>query len=305
MAAELVETSRLCARTVREDRAGVGRAARRHLVKRTYSEPHWEARRGSVVAYREGDAVRRADRRRPHGALRPDRPGAVPRAVHPARARRGRLAAPITASSRRTGRCSTTSRSWSTGPAAATSSSTTRRCSTSTTPGSRADVVSGAHFDSWWKQGPARRPRPADLHAASCCSPRARPGSSADDYPDTWRQGGLALRLRYPFEPGTATDGVDRRDPARRAQPGRRRGLRLAGARAPARAGHRADPLAAQAAAPVARAGAGPGPRGPARGCGRTGSRCSRRSRTSSAGLPGRRCRSTPSTWPGCRRTCS
>ncbi len=50
------------------------------------------------------------------------------------------------------------SRSWSTGPGAATSSSTSTRCSTSTTPASGADVVSGAHFDTWWK--PARREDP-------------------------------------------------------------------------------------------------------------------------------------------------
>ncbi len=41
------------------------------------------------MALREGHAVRRAARRRPQGRLRPDRPGAVPRAVHPARAGQG------------------------------------------------------------------------------------------------------------------------------------------------------------------------------------------------------------------------
>ena len=43
MAAELVETSRLWARDLGRGRAGVGRAAGAHLVKRSYSEPHWSS----------------------------------------------------------------------------------------------------------------------------------------------------------------------------------------------------------------------------------------------------------------------
>src|SRR4029079_12383989 len=50
VAAELVETSRLFARTVaRIDPETVERLAE-HLVKRQYSEPRWDAKRGSVVA---------------------------------------------------------------------------------------------------------------------------------------------------------------------------------------------------------------------------------------------------------------
>ena len=50
VAAELVETSRLFARTVaRIDPETVEKLAE-HLVKRQYSEPRWDAKRGSVVA---------------------------------------------------------------------------------------------------------------------------------------------------------------------------------------------------------------------------------------------------------------
>ncbi len=50
MVAELVETSRLWGRTAAKvDPADVEPLAE-HLVKRTYSEPRWDARRGSVVA---------------------------------------------------------------------------------------------------------------------------------------------------------------------------------------------------------------------------------------------------------------
>ena len=76
----------------RQGRAGVGRGARRppgraHLQRAALVQA---PRRGG--RHRAGHAVRPADRGRPHGRLRADRPGAVPRAVPAARAGRGRLA---------------------------------------------------------------------------------------------------------------------------------------------------------------------------------------------------------------------
>ncbi len=53
MAFELVETSRLFARTVaRIDPAWIEPVAE-HLVKRSYSEPHWEMKRAQVVAFEQ------------------------------------------------------------------------------------------------------------------------------------------------------------------------------------------------------------------------------------------------------------
>ncbi|MCB1859784.1 MAG: ATP-dependent RNA helicase HrpA, partial [Gammaproteobacteria bacterium] len=51
MAAELVETSRLYARTLGTIRPEWVEAAAGHLVHRRYSEPHWEKGRGQVAAY--------------------------------------------------------------------------------------------------------------------------------------------------------------------------------------------------------------------------------------------------------------
>ncbi|MCB1851632.1 MAG: ATP-dependent RNA helicase HrpA [Gammaproteobacteria bacterium] len=51
MAAELVETSRLYARTVGSIKPEWVESAAGHLVKRSYSEPHWERGRGQVAAY--------------------------------------------------------------------------------------------------------------------------------------------------------------------------------------------------------------------------------------------------------------
>ena len=50
VAAELVETSRLFARTVARVDPDVVERLAEHLVKRQHSEPRWEAKRGSVVA---------------------------------------------------------------------------------------------------------------------------------------------------------------------------------------------------------------------------------------------------------------
>ena len=102
MAGELVETSRLWARQNAAIKPEWAERLGAHLVKRTYSEPHWsqEARRGDGL--RAGHAVRRAARRRPARRLRQGRPRARPRAVHPARAGLRRVARPGTASTTRT-----------------------------------------------------------------------------------------------------------------------------------------------------------------------------------------------------------
>ena len=51
MAAELVETSRLYARTVAPIRPEWVERAAGHLIKKTYSEPHWHGAGAHVVAY--------------------------------------------------------------------------------------------------------------------------------------------------------------------------------------------------------------------------------------------------------------
>ncbi|MBY5991231.1 ATP-dependent RNA helicase HrpA [Ferrimonas balearica] len=53
MAAELTETSRLFARTVAKFDPDWVEALAEHLVKRSHSEPHWEKKPGSVVAYEQ------------------------------------------------------------------------------------------------------------------------------------------------------------------------------------------------------------------------------------------------------------
>jgi ATP-dependent helicase HrpA len=69
------------------------------------------------------------------------------------------------------------------------------------------DVVSGRHFDSWWKRTRRTDPDLLNFTPDVVVSDEASAVSDAD-YPDLWRQGDLEFALTYQFEPGTAADGV-------------------------------------------------------------------------------------------------
>ena len=69
-----------------------------------------------------------------------------------------------------------------------------------------ADVVSGAHFDAWWKK--ARRETPDLLTYSMAMLVAEDAAVDPGEYPDVWRQGELRLPLSYQFEPGTDADGV-------------------------------------------------------------------------------------------------
>ncbi|WP_432487125.1 ATP-dependent RNA helicase HrpA [Kineococcus sp. SYSU DK018] len=69
-----------------------------------------------------------------------------------------------------------------------------------------ADVVSGRHFDGWWKQ--ARRTDPDLLTFDPAMLVADDAAVSEEEFPRTWRQGDLELPLTYVFEPGSPRDGV-------------------------------------------------------------------------------------------------
>ena len=71
-----------------------------------------------------------------------------------------------------------------------------------------AEVVSGAHFDQWWKG--ARRERPNLLtFDPAMLTHDAAAEVSEQDYPEQWvADGGLTFDLAYHFEPGAADDGI-------------------------------------------------------------------------------------------------
>ncbi|GAA1478277.1 ATP-dependent RNA helicase HrpA [Nocardioides aestuarii] len=73
------------------------------------------------------------------------------------------------------------------------------------------DVVSGAHFDQWWKTERRRRPDLLTFDPAMLTHDTADE-VVASDYPQQWLaesgDAGLSFNLSYHFEPGAADDGV-------------------------------------------------------------------------------------------------
>jgi len=206
MSAELVETTRLWARVnARTDPAWVERLAQ-HLVKRSYSEPHWEKKRGSAVALEKVTLYGVplvAGRKVGYASINPEesrdlfiRNALVEgewethhRFFHDNRALIRRLTELEERARRRD---------------ILVDDETLVDFYDARLP---AEVVSGQHFDSWWKL--ARRTQPdlltftEDLLVSDDADV-----VSIDDYPQTWAANGIPLPVTYQFEPGTAADGV-------------------------------------------------------------------------------------------------
>ncbi|HLR94055.1 MAG TPA: ATP-dependent RNA helicase HrpA, partial [Jiangellaceae bacterium] len=214
MAAELVETSKLWGRICARIEPEWVEPLATHLVKRSYSEPTWSKKRASVVATERvtlyGVPIV-AGRRVPYGRIDPDvsREMFIRHALvegdwdtqhqffhdnqalleqaeqleHRAR-RRDIVVDDDTLYDFYDARVGT-------------------------------EVVSGAHFDTWWKK--TRRKQPDLLTFTPDMLVRddladATAAADAAQYPDVWNvhtdTGTLELDLTYQFEPGSAADGV-------------------------------------------------------------------------------------------------
>jgi len=207
MAAELVETSRLFARTVARIQPQWVEQAAKHLVKVTYGEPYWSAKKGAAMVHQRvllygltlvadrpvtlasvgTDAARQAAREMFI------RSGLVEGGWHARHAfvERNRELLEDTAEVERRQR----------------------------THGILADdqalfdfyderlpekITSAAAFDNWWKHQRQDTPKLLDF-TRELLLPE---GDNLDGYPDTWHQGDLTLALTYVFEPGRLDDGV-------------------------------------------------------------------------------------------------
>ncbi|MBA0164440.1 ATP-dependent RNA helicase HrpA [Pectobacterium versatile] len=69
------------------------------------------------------------------------------------------------------------------------------------------DVVSSRHFDTWWKAASRDNADLLNFEKSMLIKDGAEK-VSALDYPNFWHQGSLKLRLSYQFEPGADADGV-------------------------------------------------------------------------------------------------
>jgi ATP-dependent helicase HrpA len=203
MSAELVETSRLWARVNAKIEPDWVEPLAQHLVKHSYSEPHWEKNQGAVIAlekvtlygvplvvgrkvnYGRIDpelsrelfiryALVEGDWDSHHAFLRENRRLLGEVEELEARARRRDILVDDEA----------------------LFDFYDQRLP--------ADVVSARHFDAWWKQ--------VEDKSLLIFTPEMLVNEGADvsarDYPDTWRQLGQRMRLTYQFEPGADADGV-------------------------------------------------------------------------------------------------
>ncbi len=204
MAAELVETSRLYARTVaRTDPEAIERAAG-HLVQRTYSEPRWEPRRGAAVA---------TERVTLYGLPLVTGRTVAYGAIDPVEARELFIQHALVEGEWTTRHRFVADNRQLLDEARELEQRARRNDMVVTDVDIAdffrqripADVVSARHFDSWWKRRRARQP---DL----LTFPREfvlRHDRAGDDaFPDSWSVDGVDLAASYRFAPGSDDDGV-------------------------------------------------------------------------------------------------
>ena len=203
VAAELVETSRLFARGLAKVEPEQIEQVGAHLLKRTYSEPHWEKKRGSVVAFERvtlyGIPII-AQRKVQYGLIDP----VVSRDLF----LRHALVQ---------GEWDTFHQFWKDNQALLADvedlEHRARRRDIvvddevvfafydERVP---AEVVSAGHFDRWWKTVRHETPRLLHLGIGDLVRGEVDPG----EHPDVWVSEDLRLDLSYAFDPGTQHDGV-------------------------------------------------------------------------------------------------
>jgi ATP-dependent helicase HrpA len=207
MVAELVETARLFGRTAARIEPAWVEPLAGHLVKRTYSEPRWERRRGAVMATERVTLYGLpivAGRKVAYAPIDPElsRDLFLRRALverdwdtrHRFFADNARMLEEVDALEQRERRRDIV-----------VDDQVLYDFYDARVP---ASVVSGAHFDAWWKD--ARRSDPSLLTYTLqlLVRPQARDALAGAGRPEAWRQGDLILPLTYAFEPGSEHDGV-------------------------------------------------------------------------------------------------
>ena len=73
-------------------------------------------------------------------------------------------------------------------------------------------IVSSRHFDSWWKKARHKDPHQLDFTLEALIDSQEA-AQAADDFPDIWQQGSLEFELSYVFLPGDPDDGMTMRVP--------------------------------------------------------------------------------------------
>lgn len=209
MVAELVETSRLWGRTAARIDPAWAEEVGAHVVKRSHSAPHWSSKRAGAMAHEKvtlyGVPIV-ADRVVGYGRIDPAaaRDIFIQHALiegdwrtrhHFFRDNRALISRleELEAKTRRRDLLVTDEQLF--------------RFYDERIP---ATVVSGAHFDSWWKKQRHETPELLTLTEDDLLDPDADVAQVARDFPDAWVQGDITLPLSYSFgEVGAkGADGV-------------------------------------------------------------------------------------------------
>ncbi|MFI5833995.1 ATP-dependent RNA helicase HrpA [Micromonospora sp. NPDC051300] len=206
MAAELVETSRLFGRVAGRVEPEWVEPLAQHLVKRSYSEPHWEKKQAAVMAYEKVTLYGIplvTSRKVNFGRIDPtlSRELFIRHALvegdwqthHQFWRDNQKLLTEVEELENRARRRDIL-----------VDDETIFAFYDERIP---ADVVSGRHFDTWWKK--TRRDRPDLLtFTRELLVNAGRGGVDEEDYPDEWQADGVTLPLTYTFDPTAPTDGV-------------------------------------------------------------------------------------------------
>jgi ATP-dependent helicase HrpA len=207
MAGELVETGRLWARQNAAIRPEWAERLGAHLVKRTYSEPHWSKKRAAVMAYERVTLYGV-----PLVADRLVQFGKVNREISRELFIRHALV----------------QGEWDTRHTFLVENQRLLEEAEELEHRARrrdivvdeqtlfdfydarvgAEVVSGAHFDTWWKKERQRRPDLLTFDPAMLTHDTADQVRE-EDFPEQWEQSqGLTFPISYHFEPGAPDDGL-------------------------------------------------------------------------------------------------
>jgi len=213
MAAELVETSRLFARTVAAIDPAWAEQLAGELVKRSYGEPRWEKRQGSAVADEKVtlygvpivpkrriplariDAPQARELFIRHAMVEGDWPYSIERNglydfVRANQALRDELSELEERTRRRD---------------ILIDDEVVVDFYDRRVP---ADVTDVRRFEAWWKKARTQTPELLTMTRAELLDEEPEAELDADAFPSEWRQGDQRMPLRYRFEPGADDDGV-------------------------------------------------------------------------------------------------
>ncbi|WP_456295770.1 ATP-dependent RNA helicase HrpA [Vibrio sp. AK197] len=206
MSAELVETSKLWGRIIAKIQPEWIEPIAKHLIKRSYSEPHWSKKRAAVMAYEKvtlyGVPIV-AQRLVNYGNIDP----VVSREIFI--------------------RSALVEGEWETKHAFFKQNRRLLQEVEELEHKSRrrdilidddelfdfydqrvgTEVVSGRHFDTWWNTTSKQQPELLNFEKEMLFKGDASHITELD-YPNFWHQNGLKLKLSYQFEPGDDSDGV-------------------------------------------------------------------------------------------------